>query len=112
MIRGDFDKDSRFATLDIFPDGAVEMGARPVKGQEVWTKVVMGPEIPGIQLKLVRKGTLIERYFACGGSDWDLLDTVEYEDLPADVYAGLFSTSHDNETLATAEFRDIKIESN
>jgi hypothetical protein len=88
------------------------MGSRPAKGDEVWTKVVMGPEIPGIQLKLVRKGTVIERYFACGGSDWDKLDTVEYEDLPADVYAGLFSTSHDNTTLATAEFRDIKIESN
>jgi regulation of enolase protein 1 (concanavalin A-like superfamily) len=112
MIREDLDKDSRFATLDIFPDGEVEMGARPVKGKEVWTKVVMGPEIPGVQLKLVRKGTVIERYFACGGSDWDKLDTVEYENLPADVYAGLFSTSHDNETLATAKFRDIKIESN
>ena len=88
------------------------MGSRPAKGEDVWTKVVMGPEIPGIRLKLVRKGNMIERSFACGGSDWDKLDVVEYEDLMADVYAGLFSTSHDNTTLATAEFRDIKLESN
>ena len=88
------------------------MGSRPAKGNEVWTKVVMEPEIRGIQLKLVRKGSMIERYFACGGSDWDLLDKVEYEDLPAEVYAGLFSTSHDNTTLATSKFRDINIESN
>ena len=66
----------------------------------------------GIQLKLVRKGTLIEQSFAWGGSDWDRLDRVESKDLPNEVYAGLFSVSHDNETLATAEFRDIKIESN
>ncbi|MBC8378225.1 MAG: cellulase family glycosylhydrolase [Planctomycetes bacterium] len=112
MIRQDLDKDSVFANLDIFPDGQVEMGCRPVKGNEVWTKLVMGPEIPGIQLKLVRKGNMIERFFACGGSDWDLLDTVELEDLPAEVYAGLFSTSHDNTTLATSKFRDINIESN
>ena len=112
MIRQDLDKDSVFASLDIFPDGSVELGSRPVKGQEVWTKVVMGPELPGVQLKLVRKGTLIKRYFACGGSDWDMLDMVELEDLPADVYAGLFCTSHDNETLTTAKFRNIMIESN
>lgn len=112
MICEDLDKDSRFACIDIFPDGQVEMGARPVKGEEVWTKVVMGPEVPGIQLKLVRKGDMVERYFACGGSDWDKLDVVESKDLPAEVYAGLFSTSHDNTTLATSKFRDIKIERN
>ena len=88
------------------------MGSRPAKGDEVWTKVVMGPEIPGIQLKLVRKGTKVEQSFACGGSDWDKLDVVESKDLPNEVYAGLFSTSHDNTTLATSKFRDIKIESN
>lgn len=110
MIRQDLDKDSRFACIDIFPDGQVEMGARPVKGKEVWTKVVMGPELPGVQLKLIRKGNKIERYFACGGSDWDTLDTVEFENLPKEIYAGLFSTSHDNTTLATSTFRDIKIE--
>ena len=88
------------------------MGSRPAKGDEVWTRVVMGPETPGIQLKLVRKGDMVERSFACGGSDWDKLDVVEYEGLPDTVYAGLFSARHDNTTLATAKFRDIKIESN
>jgi glucan 1,3-beta-glucosidase len=112
MIREDLDKDSRFACIDIFPDGQVEMGARPQKGKEVWTKVVMGPELPGVQLKLIRKGNSIERYFACGGSGWDKLDTLEFENLPTDIYAGLFSTSHDNTTLATSKFRDIKIEGN
>ena len=112
MIRQDLEKDSVFASINIFPDGSVEYGARPAKGQNVWTKIVMGPELPEIQLKLVRKGNVIERYFACGGSDWDKLDSVEFEDLPADIYAGLFCTSHDNQTLATAKFRDIVIQSN
>ena len=31
------------------------MGSRPAKGDEVWTAVVMGPETPGIQLKLVEQ---------------------------------------------------------
>ena len=112
MIRQDLDKDSVFATTNIFPDGSVEFGARPVKGQDVWTKIVMGPQLPNIRLKLVRKGNVIERYFACGGSDWDRLDSVKFEGLPADVYAGLFCCSHDNQTLATAKFRNIMIESN
>ena len=86
------------------------MGSRPAKGDEVWTTVVIGPETPGIQLKLVHKGPLIERPFACGGSDW--LDTVESKDLPDTVYAGLFSVSHDNETPATSKFREITFESN
>jgi hypothetical protein len=70
----------------------------------------MGPELPGVQVKLIRKGKKIERYFACGGSDWDKLDTLELENLPNEVYAGLFSTSHDTTTLATSKFRDIEIE--
>ncbi|MFZ9032831.1 MAG: hypothetical protein ACO21J_02630 [Anaerohalosphaeraceae bacterium] len=112
MIREDLDKDSRIACIDIFPDGQVEMGARPVKGEEAWMKVVMGPETPGIQLKLVHKGTFIERYFARGGSDRDKLGTVESKDLPNTVYAGLFSPRHDNTTRATSKFREIKLESN
>jgi hypothetical protein len=90
----------------------VEKGTQSVKGEEVWTKVVMGPEVPGIQLKVVRKGNLVERYFACSGSDWDKLDTVESKDLPNTVYTGLFSPRHDNPTLATSKFREIKLESN
>jgi len=112
MIRQDLDKDSMFVTTNIFPDGSVEIGARPVKGENVWTKIVMGPELPGVRLKLVRKGNVIERYFACGGGDWDRLDSVELQGLKNDVYAGLFSTSHDNKNLATAKFRNIMITRN
>jgi glucan 1,3-beta-glucosidase len=109
MVRQDLDKDSVFSTTDIFPDGSIEFGVRPVKGQKVWTKVIMGPEIPGIQLKLIRKGNVIERYYACAGGDWDKFDSVTLETLKKDVYVGLFSTSHDNQTLATAKYRNIMI---
>lgn len=112
MIRQDLDKDSAFAATNIFPDGSVEFGARPAKGQNVWTKIVMGPELPGIHLKLVRKGNVIERYFACGDSDWDKFDSVEFSSLESDVYAGLFCTSHDNQTLTTAKYKDIMITNN
>ncbi|MBN1765313.1 MAG: cellulase family glycosylhydrolase, partial [Sedimentisphaerales bacterium] len=109
MIRQDLDKDAAFATANIFPDGSVEFGVRPVTGDNVWTKIIMGPELPGIQLKIVRKGNVIERYYACGGGAWDKFDSVEFENLKTDVYAGLFCISHDNRTLTTARFRNIKI---
>lgn len=112
MIREDLDKDAVFATANIFPDGSVEIGARPVKGQSVWTKIVMGSQLPDVRLKLVRKGNVIERYFACGKSAWDKLDSVEFEDLQPDVYAGLFATSHDNQTLTTGKFENIQIQRN
>ncbi|MHC4374757.1 MAG: hypothetical protein ACYSOQ_06220 [Planctomycetota bacterium] len=35
----------------------MEKGTQSVKGEEVWTKVVMDPEVPGIQFKLIRKET-------------------------------------------------------
>ncbi len=41
---------------------------------------------------------------------WDRLDTVELPGLGPEVYAGLFCVSHDNEALATAKFRDVKIQ--
>ncbi len=111
MIRQDLDKDSVFATANVFPDGSVEIGVRPTKGKDVWTKNVMGPELPNVHLKLVRKDNVIDRYFACGGSDWDKLDSVEFKNLPREIFAGLFCTSHDNTILATSKFRNIKIES-
>ena len=109
MIRRDLDKDSMFATTDILPDGSVEFGVRRTKGGDVSTVIVMGPELPAIRLKLVRKGNLIERYFACGGGEWDQLDVVEFDHLEEAVHAGFFCVSHDNQRLATARFRHIAI---
>lgn len=109
MIRQDLDKDSSFTTTNILPDGSVEFGVRPTKGQGVSTLIMMGSQLPDIQLKLVRTGDLIQRYVACGGGDWDKLDEVELVGLGDEVYAGVFGTSHDNEVLATAKFRNMKI---
>ena len=112
MIRQDLDKDSVFATINIFPDGSVEFGARPIKGHNVWTKIIMGPELPGIHLRLVRKSNVIEWYFSCDRSEWDKLDSIKFENLEGDVYAGIFCTSHDNQILATAKYRNINIMEN
>ena len=109
MVRQDLDKDSLFATTNVVPDGGVEFGRRAVKGQNVSTFTMMGSQLPGIQLKLVRKGDLVERFVACGGSDWDRLDAVELTGLASEVYAGVFCASHDNEALATARFRNTTI---
>ncbi len=109
MVRCDLDKDSSFTTVDVFPDGSIEFGARPTKGEDVWTKIVMGTEMPDIRLKLVRKGNRITRYFACGKNDWDKFDSVTLKDAGAEVYAGIFCASHDNNVLATARFKDITI---
>jgi glucan 1,3-beta-glucosidase len=112
MVRQDLDKNSAFATVNIFPDGSIEIGVRPAKGQSVSTRIVMGPELPGIHLKLVRKGNTVTRYIALGSVKWDMLDSVEFESLATDVHAGVYCTSHDNSTLATAKFRDIKVKAN
>ena len=109
MIREDLDKNSMFATTNVIPDGSIEFGTRPVKGNNVSTLTMMGPRLPGIQLRLVRRGDLVERLVACGGREWDRLDTVELSGLGPEVYAGLFCVSHDDETLATAKFRNVRI---
>ena len=109
MVRKDLDKNSMFATSNVFPDGSVEFGIRPAKGLQVSTKIVMGTEMPDIHIKFVRKGNMIERYFACGQGQWDKFDSVELTNLGTDVYAGLFCTSHDNEALAKAKFKNIKV---
>lgn len=70
---------------------------------------IMGTELPGIHFKLIRKGNVIERHFACGQGQWDKYDSLEFENLPAEIYAGVFCTRHNNETLTTTKFRNIKI---
>ena len=59
--------------------------------------------------KVVRKGKIIERYFASGKMKWDKFDEVELPNLPDEVYAGIFCLSHDNNQLAKAVFRNIKL---
>ncbi len=109
MIRQDLDKDSAFAAVNVFPDGSVEFGVRPRKQQNVSTTIVMGPQLPAVHLKLVRKGPIVERYFACGDGEWDKLDQVAFDGLASEVYAGIFCVSHDNEALTLARYRDIEI---
>ena len=110
MLRQGLDKDARFATVDTLPDGTVEFGARPAQGDAVWTKLVLGPTLPSIRLRLVRHGSIIERYFACGDAAWDKFDEVPLSNLAETVQVGLFAASHDNQNLTTATFRDIAVE--
>ena len=109
MVRESLDPNSAIATSDILPDGNVEVLIRAKTGEHMASAMVMGTELPGINLKIVRKGKIIERYFSSGKMEWSKIDQVELPDLPEEVYAGIFCLSHDNNQLAKAVFRNIKL---
>ena len=109
MIRKTLDADSPCRTIYIIPDGSVEFGWRLAAGEDMANKVLMGPELPGIRLKLVRKGNMIERYFAREKGAWAKFDEIEFPDLGQSAYVGLLCLSQNNEIFTKTELRDIKL---
>ncbi|MCE5339965.1 MAG: glycoside hydrolase family 5 protein [Planctomycetaceae bacterium] len=108
MIRDDLTDDSVFSLLAARPAGELEFISRFNKGEYVKTHGHLGHDFPGINLKLVRKGNVIESYHCKGNEPWEKFMTVELPQLGQTVYVGIFCLSHDNSQLAKAAFDNIK----
>jgi regulation of enolase protein 1 (concanavalin A-like superfamily) len=109
MIRQSLDPNSSVATVGTQPDGNVEFLLRVKTGAHMTGGLVMGTQFPDVHIKLVRKGKLIQRYYAQGKMTWDKFDEIELPDLPDEPYVGIFALSHDGSRIVKAVFRDIKI---
>ncbi|MFF5294475.1 PQQ-dependent sugar dehydrogenase [Paractinoplanes globisporus] len=60
-------------------------------------------------LKLTRAGDVVTGYESADGAGWTLVGTVGLGALPATVEVGLFVTSHDAGTAATATFDHVSV---
>ncbi|MEN6384134.1 MAG: cellulase family glycosylhydrolase [Phycisphaerales bacterium] len=109
MIREDLNDNSVCAIFAARPAGELEFISRVQKGQSVKTDGHLGHDYPGINLKLIRKGNVIESYHSKDNEAWEKFMTIELPALPRTAYVGLFCLSHDNKQLAKASFRNVKL---
>ncbi len=108
MLREDLTDNAIFSLLAARPAGELEFISRFNKGEYVQTHGHLGHDFPGINLKLVRKGNIIESYHCKGDEPWEKFMSIEQPQMPETVYAGVFCLSHDNSQLAKASFDNIK----
>lgn len=105
MIREGLARDARHATLAATPQegvcflhrvetaGITTLDRGPSKRCPVW-------------LRLVRRGNQVRAFASENGDTWRWIAT-EQVDLPAEILVGLAVNSHDNSTLAKAQFEKV-----
>ncbi len=94
--------------MDTVVDGSIELGWRLSDAGQMETKTIMGTDFP-VRLKIVRRGKVIERYFAPEKETWTKYESIEFPALEPEAYVGMFCVSHNAGRLAKTEHRNIKL---
>jgi endoglucanase len=108
MIRQDLTPNSIMAMLNIRPAGEIEYVFRSEENKKTESHSHLGYDLPGVNLKLVRKGQAITSFHCGADQQWKEFITITSPDLPPTVYVGIFCLSHDNSQLVKAGFDNIK----
>ena len=107
MIRESNDPGSVHAFMCITPGNGASFQRRPTAADQSKNDDTGGISAP-YWVKLTRVGTDFTGYISKDGKDWQKA-TDETITMKNDVLIGLAVTSHDDGTLTTAKFSDVKI---
>jgi endoglucanase len=107
MIRASASADAPFAMLSSFPSGEVQLAHRDAAGGEATAPPMAKGVLPGLRLRLVRKGgTITGSYFSDGA--WKTVASVP-DRLPAKVLVGAIASSHDASQLVKVDYREFGV---
>ena len=106
IFRDSTASNSRFAGILLYPGNKLYFQARNVAARETAPLRPAGASLP-IWLKLVRSGNTFSGYYSTNGTNWiQVGSSVTYSD-PSSILGGLFVTSFNVHTLATATFTHV-----
>ena len=105
MIRGDVQPDAQYIAMMAAKNVGVVYQSRSVAGgQSAWSmkEGIVDP----VWMKLNRAGNQFRAFYSSNGTDWTLQDEVSM-DLPDTALFGMAVTSHQEGSLAFAEFTNL-----
>lgn len=105
MIRGDVQPDAQYVAMMAAKNVGVVYQSRSVAGgQSAWSmkEGIVDP----VWMKLNRAGNQFRAFYSSNGTDWTLQDEVSM-DLPDTALFGMAVTSHQEGSLAFAEFTNL-----
>jgi len=108
MIRSSLAKDSAAAMLSTFANGDLQFAVRNRDGAEMSGKGEGAGTMPGLRMKLTRRGDTVQASYAQGTGEWKAMPA-ETVDLPPSVEVGVVSLSHDNRQLVRAAYSELKL---
>ncbi|NDJ76073.1 MAG: hypothetical protein GYB65_07420 [Chloroflexi bacterium] len=109
MIREELTPESRHAMMVFASAGQVQYSIRPeTGGDSISTHTDQGLYEFPIWVRIVREGNVFSGYVSPDGETWELIDSTEVE-MAETVYIGLALTSHDNNSVATAQFQNVTV---
>ena len=106
MIRESLDAGSRHATLVANPGNDLAFIWRDETDGDSASTAARDLEMP-LWFRLLRSGDQITGYYSHDRESWVEVGTISI-DLPDRVHVGIAVTSHDNDELIDAEFRDLE----
>lgn len=109
MIRSSLNTNANNAMVTITPKMGTTFQHRKTNGGGTTAAVVSGQAVP-IWLKIIRKGDLFTAYYSKDNSTWNQIGSPQTIYMSQKVYVGMAVTSHDNNKLCNAVFKNMKIE--
>ena len=111
MLRSGLEPGAAHALINVFPHGLLEMGYREIPGASMKALPAGDGALPGLRLKLERRGDRITAFAAAGDEDFgDPRGQVQLPGLPEQVFVGFAVLSHDDAQLTSSSIRDWRIE--
>lgn len=108
MLRGGLEADAPSIIVTSFFSGEVQMAHRDAKGAEMQGLPTKNGALPGLRLRIVRRGGRVEGFLYSGKDAWQSVGSVA-DKLPRRVMAGVLALSHDDGQLVKIRYRDLKI---
>ncbi len=110
MVRSSLEKDSATALLSSFPTAELQFAIRSKAGADISAGETKQGKVPGLRLRITRKGDLVTGSFLDVNGAWTTVGTWKSH-LPSKLYVGAVALSHDETQLAKIVYRDLDLKS-
>ncbi len=108
MIRESLTSDSEYLLMGASTDGNLLRSRRNNTGGNSHTTILGWATPPNVWVRMVRRGTLIDRYWSVDGTTWTLSDSRNIT-MAGNAYIGLAVASGDPGMLNTSTFSNVYV---
>ena len=110
MIRDGLAPDAKFLLVSIFPNGEINVARREKAGEDVKGAETKQAKLPGITLRITRKGGMLTVDYKTGEDEFARLATMA-DFLPNDINAGVVALSHNGPELVKIAYKNLTLKS-
>jgi hypothetical protein len=108
MFRDGLAPDAKFLLVSIFPSGEIQVAHREKAGSDAVGGEAKQAKLPGITLRVTRRGGVITVEYRTSGAEYQLLSTLP-DFLPGAIQVGPVALSHSADELVKINYKNLSV---